>query len=124
MVQKYGADWAKEFATAHEGLPGNSADREAMDLYNNEVGRRIATEHPNASPEELANLVETSVRDGQTVVTDANGELAYSDGVQPGQIGESDDPPTEDPGADPDPETSGGSDTSGTGRSDYDSGGG
>ena len=34
MVQEYGADWAARFGTVHESLPGNSADREAMDLYN------------------------------------------------------------------------------------------
>ncbi|MDQ3599858.1 MAG: hypothetical protein M3408_01095, partial [Actinomycetota bacterium] len=73
-------------------------------------------------PEELADLVEQAVRDGDTVVIDRGGELAYSDDVPPGGTGEADDPPTE-PGAAPDSETSGGSDTSGTGSSDYESGG-
>jgi hypothetical protein len=122
MVQEYGADWAARFGTAHESLPGNSADREAMDLYNNEVGRQVAMANPDASPEELADLVEQAVRDGDTVVIDRGGELAYSDDVPPGGTGEADDPPTE-PGAAPDSETSGGSDTSGTGSSDYESGG-
>ncbi|MDQ3154925.1 MAG: hypothetical protein M3R63_25395, partial [Actinomycetota bacterium] len=35
MTQEHGVDWATRFGTAHESLPGNSADREAMDLYNN-----------------------------------------------------------------------------------------
>ena len=33
-------------APAHEALPGNTASREAMDLYNNEVGRNIARDNP------------------------------------------------------------------------------
>lgn len=36
-----------------------------MDLYNNELGRRIATENPEASPEELARLVYEAVEDGE-----------------------------------------------------------
>ncbi|MCA4133144.1 WXG100 family type VII secretion target [Arthrobacter sp. M4] len=68
MVREYGADWAEDYATAHEQLPGNPGPREAMDLYNNEVGRKIAIEHPDAEPEELANLVEQAVRNGDTVV--------------------------------------------------------
>ncbi|MGH3980309.1 MAG: DUF6973 domain-containing protein [Pseudonocardiaceae bacterium] len=123
MVQEHGADWATRFGTAHESLPGNSADRESMDLYNNEVGRQVAVENPDASPEELADLVEQAVRNGDTVVIDSNGELAYSNDVQPGGTGEADDPPTEDPGTGAGSDASGGSDTSGTGSSDYESGG-
>ncbi|MEQ4568184.1 hypothetical protein [Paenarthrobacter sp. CAP02] len=36
MVKEFGAEWAEDYATAHEQLPGNPAPREAMDLYNNE----------------------------------------------------------------------------------------
>jgi len=123
MVQEYGADWAARFGTAHQSLPGNSADREAMDLYNNEVGRQVAIANPDASPEELADLVEQAVPGGDTVVIDQGGELAYSNDVPPGGTGEADDPPTENPGAAPGSQPSGGSDTSGTGSSGYESGG-
>lgn len=68
MVKEYGADWAADYATAHEQLPGNPAPREAMDLYNNEVGRNIAIANPDASAEELATLVEQAVKNGDTVV--------------------------------------------------------
>lgn len=120
MVQKYGADWATRFGTAHERLPGNPADREAMDLYNNEVGRQVAIAHPKASPEELANLVEQAVRNGDAVVIGGNGNLSYSNTVPPGQTGEANDPATEG-GQDPDSTSaSGGSDVSGTGSSHYD----
>ncbi|MBE9499824.1 hypothetical protein IHE61_21660 [Streptomyces sp. GKU 257-1] len=49
MTKKYGAEWAAEYVTAHEARPGNRPEREAMDLYNNEAGRRIAQQHPDAS---------------------------------------------------------------------------
>jgi hypothetical protein len=87
MTRQYGEDWAKAFATAHEGLPGNSANREAMDLYNNEVGRKIATDNPVASPEQLATLVEHAVHNGTVIVIDKNGDLAWSDQVAIGQHG-------------------------------------
>ena len=101
MVQRFGLDWAARMGTAHERLPGNPADREAMDLYNNEVGRRIAEQHPDASPEELADLVEQAVRRGDMVVIDAGGELAYSDQVPAGVTGTAGDPPRDGQGAQP-----------------------
>lgn len=87
MAKQYGNDWAEAFATAHEGLPGNDANREAMDLYNNEVGRRIAKENPAATSEQLAALIERAVTDGSVVVIDRNGDLAWSDQVRIGQHG-------------------------------------
>ncbi|MFJ4264431.1 DUF6973 domain-containing protein [Paenarthrobacter nicotinovorans] len=68
MVKEFGAEWAEDYATAHEQLPGNPAPREAMDLYNNEVGRNVAIAHPDASAEELADLIEKAVNNGDTVV--------------------------------------------------------
>ncbi|WP_159708168.1 WXG100 family type VII secretion target [Arthrobacter sp. 18067] len=68
MVKEFGADWAEDYATAHEQLPGNPAPREAMDLYNNEVGRNVAIANPDASAEELADLIEEAVNKGDTVV--------------------------------------------------------
>lgn len=50
-----------------------------MDLHNNEVGRRIAAENPDASREELRNLVEQAVRDGEMVVVGTDGRLDHSD---------------------------------------------
>lgn len=68
-------------------------------------------------------MIEQAVRNGDAVVIDGNGNLAYSNTVSPGQTGEADDPPTEG-GKPPDSASaSGGSDASGTGSSDYDSGG-
>jgi hypothetical protein len=87
MTQQYGEQWTKAFATAHEGLPGNTANREAMDLYNNEVGRQIGANNKNATPEQLANLVEQSLNQGKLVVVDRNGSLEWSDRVAKGQHG-------------------------------------
>jgi hypothetical protein len=122
MTQRYGEQWAKDYASAHEQLPGNEADREAMDLYNNELGRRIATEHPDASGDELADLVQQAVQDGDAVVIDAHGDLAFSDQVAVGHTGEANDGAA--PGQQPNPNggshwgggyhPGGGGDTSGT----------
>lgn len=90
LTKNFGADWTRQFTTAHEGLPGNGAVREAMDLYNNEVGRSIAQLHPNASDAELATLVKAALDNGQLVVVGANGQLAWSDQVAVGQHGMAD----------------------------------
>ena len=87
LTDRFGGDFAEAFATAHEGVPGNSADREAMDLYNNELGRRIASENPGASDDELADLVYQAVINGEAVVIDANRALAFSDQVEVGETG-------------------------------------
>lgn len=87
MTQKYGETWTNAFATAHEGMPGNAANREAMDLYNNEVGRSIGANNKNATPEQLANLVEQSLNQGKLLVIGRNGGLEWSDRVVRGQHG-------------------------------------
>ncbi len=87
MAKEFGQDWARAYGTAHEGLPDNPANREAMDLYNNQVGRRISAEHPDASAEELAGFVGDAVSQGRMVVVDKDGNLAWSDWVKVGQHG-------------------------------------
>lgn len=82
-----GQGWATDYWTAHERIPGNDAAREAMDLYNNEVGRRIAAEHPFASDEELADLVQQAVANGEMVVIDKNGRLVPSNSIEPKDAG-------------------------------------
>ncbi|MFZ5440300.1 MAG: DUF6973 domain-containing protein [Myxococcota bacterium] len=82
MTREFGASWTAQFATAHEGLPGNPSNREAMDLYNNEVGRQIALANPDATPEQLADLVQQAVNDGRLVVVPPSGSgLEWSDRV-------------------------------------------
>ena len=93
MTKEFGEDWTKAYTTAHEGLGGNPANREAMDLYNNEVGRRVAMQHPKASAEELADLVAAEVKKGSTVVIGPDNAIDWSNHVankksgQPGTVG-------------------------------------
>jgi hypothetical protein len=81
-TQAFGADWAKRFTDAHEGKIDNPDDRDFMDRWNNNLGIQIALEHPDASPEELANLIARSVNDGKGVYIPGgdveNGPLAYT----------------------------------------------
>lgn len=67
MTDKYGAGFANAFATAHEGI-GGPANREAMDLYNNNIGRQIALANPGASADELASKVSAAIDDGKLIV--------------------------------------------------------
>lgn len=110
LTQRFDEGWTSDFTTAHERRPDNLPHAEAMDLHNNEVGRHIALENPDAGPEELAGLVEHAVRDGQMVVVGQDGGLAYSDQVPIGQSGTAPDVP-QPPGTpppDPDSHWSGG----------------
>lgn len=87
---------------AHEGVAGNTAAREAMDLYNNSVGRRLATENPDADAAELADLVEQAVRAGEVLVIGPDGALAWSDTVPEGGTGEAGTGPIGPEGGNPD----------------------
>lgn len=100
MTKEFGEDFTRRLTTAHEGVSGNPADREAMDLYNNEVGRGIAGGHPDASASELADLVRKGIDHGDMVVIDKAGDLAYSDEVNYGEHGQANDRPG-DGGIDP-----------------------
>ncbi|RDZ28920.1 DUF6973 domain-containing protein [Lysobacter silvisoli] len=87
LAQEYGPDWAKAFTTAHEGLPGNWANREAMDLYNNSIGVQIGAANRNATPEQLANLIGQQLDQGKLVLMNSSGNLEWSDRVRVGQHG-------------------------------------
>ncbi|MBR0662904.1 LysM peptidoglycan-binding domain-containing protein [Roseomonas hellenica] len=89
MAKHQGADFAEQYATAHEALPADKVNqtRETMDLYNNEVGRRIQAENPDASDGELATLVQQSIERGEMLVVDSHGNLAWSDQVPVGEHG-------------------------------------
>lgn len=82
MSKAFGPVFAQSYGTAHEGGPHSPRVSEAMDLYNNEVGRRIAEDHPSASEQQLAVLVRDALRRGNLVVVDQNGRLAWSDKVK------------------------------------------
>jgi len=91
MSRAMGPDWAQRFTDAHEREPGSSDAREAMDLHNNGVGLRIARENPDASDEELSNLIYQAVEDGEMVVIKGNEDgpasLAWSDNRNPEEQG-------------------------------------
>ncbi|WP_431956602.1 DUF6973 domain-containing protein [Nocardia lijiangensis] len=85
MTQEFGADWTKEYTSKHEGRPDNAAVREAMDLHNNEVGRQLALANPDASPEEMREIVKNAIENGDTVVINQNQQLSFSNDVPVGQ---------------------------------------
>ena len=87
MTHAFGADWTRVYATAHEKIAGNPAQREAMDLWNNELGRRIATENPRASDTELQHLVKDAIANGEAIVLGSDLTLQWSDDVELGQNG-------------------------------------
>ena len=81
LAAEFGNEWTRQFTTAHEALPGNTAAREAMDLYNNRIGRSIARDNPGADLDELTALVRDAVDDGRLIVIDRSGNLAFSNTV-------------------------------------------
>jgi hypothetical protein len=93
LTKEFGVEFATSIATAHEGIPRNPAEREAMDLFNNKLGRRIAVENPDASPEELAELIHAAILEGEALVINGDNELVYSDEEAVGQTGEANDVP-------------------------------
>ncbi|MFI0801400.1 DUF6973 domain-containing protein [Amycolatopsis lurida] len=100
MTQRYGEEWARDFATAHERNPSSHHVPVAMDLHNNEVGRAIARANPDASPEQMATLIEQAVKDGKMVVLDKNDTLVSSNESPPGETRETKNKPwpTDNPG--------------------------
>jgi hypothetical protein len=74
MTQEFGEDWTQTYATAHEKSGGNPPNREAMDLFNNQVGREIGAQYPDASPEELQEIIKNRIETGGVLVMAPNGQ--------------------------------------------------
>lgn len=87
MTRAFGPEWTRNYATGHEMIAGNPAQREAMDLYNNGIGRQIAIDNPHASDADLVRLVKAALDKGDLVVVDQNLDLAWSDQVAIGAHG-------------------------------------
>jgi hypothetical protein len=87
LTQALGPRWTRDFTTAHEALPGNTQGKEAMDLYNNSVGIRIASQHPHASEATLKRLVVDALAKGQLLVIGTKGHLCWSDQVSDDNTG-------------------------------------
>ncbi len=68
MAQRFGPEWTEMYGTAHEKLGGNPPNREAMDLFNNQLGREIGAAYPDASPEELQQLIKNEIDSGNALV--------------------------------------------------------
>ncbi|MGW0246731.1 DUF6973 domain-containing protein [Nocardia goodfellowii] len=85
MTQEFGEEWTKEYTTKHEGREDNRAAREAMDLYNNELGRKIAAANPDLDSDGLKEAVQKAVDNGQAVVVDRNQQLGWSNKIPEGQ---------------------------------------
>ncbi|MFB4300791.1 hypothetical protein [Actinomadura sp. NTSP31] len=85
MTRDFGEEWTRKFAVSHERTSlHNPGPREAMDLYNNEVGRQIALRYPDATDEELAAHIREAVDGGRMVVVGPDGQLNWSDRVPRG----------------------------------------
>lgn len=85
MTQEFGEDWTNEYTSKHEGRDDNKAVREAMDLHNNEIGRTIALQNPDASREELKDLTEQAVARGDAVLINQDQSLSWTNTVDVGQ---------------------------------------
>lgn len=83
LTQEFGADWTQKYTTAHEKTGGNVAAREAMDLYNNQLGRTIGQDK-GADDATIRARVLDEIDNGKAVVivgTGADGkfpQLAWS----------------------------------------------
>ncbi|WP_157171813.1 DUF6973 domain-containing protein [Nocardia higoensis] len=101
MSQKFGEEWTETYATAHEKSGGNNAQREAMDLWNNELGRKIGAANPNATPEQLQELVRQEIEgengraivitgadeSGKPFTSDQDKKISWSTSTDPGRTG-------------------------------------
>lgn len=87
LAIEFGEAWTRAFCTAHEARAGNGALSEAMDLYNNEVGRAITAANPNATPEAVSDLAFEALNAGRLVVIIKQGHLAWSNTVEIGATG-------------------------------------
>lgn len=78
LADRFGAEWAAEYATAHQQVPSADPVEVAKDLHNNEVGRQIIADNPGATTDEIKRFAEDAVDNGNTVVV-SEGELTSSD---------------------------------------------
>ena len=60
---------AKRFGDAHEAKKDQPDVERRMDLYNNEVGRRIGAENPDATDQELSDLVLDAMINGELILS-------------------------------------------------------
>ncbi len=68
LTKEFGKEFAKEITTHHEKNFDAERLTQFMDLYNNAVGIRIATENPNISSHALAEKIRDAILNGEMVV--------------------------------------------------------
>lgn len=87
LSRKFGDDWATKYTTFHEGeghhvVPGDKGKAQlnasVMDLHNNEVGRQIARDHPNASDDEIRTIIDQKIRNGELMISNKNDQVVPS----------------------------------------------
>ncbi len=90
MARFLGEEVAKKIADAHElhagtldpNSPNYDPEASKMDLFNNELGRKIARENPDATPEQLKQLILEALKrgEGRQMVTNDKGTPIDKDG--------------------------------------------
>ena len=78
-TQTVGDQFTKELGDAHEeDRPNQPANEKQMDLNNNEVGRDVAKNNPDASILELGTMLLDKLESGEMLVLDSNGNVTKS----------------------------------------------
>jgi hypothetical protein len=88
LTQALGPKWTHAFTTAHEARADNRQGKEAMDLYNNSVGIRIATQYPRANEATLKRLIVNALAKGELLVIGTRGHPCWSNQVSDDNTGE------------------------------------
>lgn len=70
LTRDVGEGNARNLLDGHEMMPNNPVNEEVMDRHNNEIGYRLAREHPNATNEELATMIRKEIDAGNTLTID------------------------------------------------------
>jgi RHS repeat-associated protein len=79
MTRTAGEEVAKKFGDAHEeDRPGQPTSEKTMDLHNNSVGRQVALDNPNATVQELVNILVDKIKNGELKVLDSKGNVTNS----------------------------------------------
>ena len=83
-VQSVGEDFTRKYSEAHEyGTPREDIHTDLfMDIHNNEVGIEIGRDNPNASVEDLCQIIQDRISNGDMLILSGpeNGHLLKSDG--------------------------------------------
>lgn len=78
-TQSGGEEAAKALGDAHEtGDTGQPENQKTMDLHNNSIGRQVALDNPNASPQELVKILLDKLANGELKVLNTDGDIVES----------------------------------------------